>query len=73
MSSSSISEHLPQSIIIENGKGDKLANKTAKPRYRHHKSFEMDSFKLNLQDIDWTFATQQQWCKSRLWSFSTVI
>ena len=33
----SISDHLPQFIITENGKGDKTANKTAKTTYRDYK------------------------------------
>ena len=56
----SISDHLPQFIIIENGKRDKPANKTAKTAYRDYKYFDMDSFKIDLQGIDWTFATQEQ-------------
>ena len=32
-----ISDHLPQFIIIENGKGDYPANKTAKTTCRDHK------------------------------------
>ena len=54
----SISDHLPQFIIIENGKGDKPTNKTAKSTYRDYKHFDMESFKIYLQGIDWTFATQ---------------
>ena len=54
----SISDHLPQFIIIENGKGDKPTNKTAKTTYRDYKNFDMESFKIDLQGIDWTFATQ---------------
>ena len=53
----SISDHLPQLIIIENGKGDKPANKTAKTTHGDYKTFHMDSFKTDLQGIDWTFAT----------------
>ena len=53
----SISDHLPQLIIIENGKGDKPANKTARTTYGDYKTFHMDSFKTDLQGIDWTFAT----------------
>ena len=37
---------------------DKPANKTAKTTYRDYKTFEMDSFKIDLQGIDWTFATK---------------
>ena len=53
----SISDHLPQFIIIENGKGDKPANKTAKTTYRDYKHCDKESFKIDLQGIDWTFAT----------------
>ena len=54
----SISDHLPQFIIIvENGKGDKPANKTAKTTYKDYKNFDMDSFKMDLQGIDWILAT----------------
>ena len=56
----SISDHLPQFIIIETGKRDKPANKTAKTAYRDYKYFDMDSFKIDLQGIDWNFATQEQ-------------
>ena len=42
-------------MIIENVKGS--ANKTAKTTYRDYKHFDMDSFKIDLQGIDWTFAT----------------
>ena len=61
----SLYDHLPQFIIIENGKptnktakGDKPTNKTAKTTYRDHKNFDMESFIIDLPDIDWTFATQ---------------
>ena len=53
----STSDHLLQFIIIENGKGDKQDNKTAKITYRDYKNFNMDSFKIDLQGIDGTFAT----------------
>ena len=42
--------------MIENGKGDKPANKTAKTTYRDYKNFDMESFKIDLQGIDWKFA-----------------
>ena len=53
----SISDHLLQFIIIKNGEGDNPANKIAKTTYRDYKIFDMDSFKMDLQSIDWTFAT----------------
>ena len=34
-----ISDHLPEFIIIENGKGDTPTNKTAKTTYRDYKNF----------------------------------
>ena len=43
--------------MIENGKGDKPANKTAKTTYRDYKNFDIESFKVDLQGTDWTFAT----------------
>ena len=52
-----ISDHLPQLIIIKNGKGDNPANKTATATYRDYKYFDMDSFKIDLQGTDWTYAT----------------
>ena len=54
---SSTSDHLHQFIIIEKGKGDNQANKTAKTTYRDYKNFDMDSFKIYLQGISYTFAT----------------
>ena len=48
----SLSDDLPQFIIIENGKGDKPTNKAAKTTYRDHKNFDMESFKIDLQGID---------------------
>ena len=53
----SISDHLPQFIMIENGKGDNPNHKTAKTTYKDYENFDMDSFKLDLQGIYWTFAT----------------
>ena len=53
----SISDHLPQFIIREIGKGQNPAKKTAKTTYRDYKSFDMDSFKIDLQNIHRTFAT----------------
>ena len=52
-----ISDHLPQFIVIENGERDNPANKTAKKTYRDYKNFDVDSFKIDLQDNDLTFVT----------------
>ena len=73
----SISDHLLQFIIIENGKGDNLANKTAKTTYRDYKNLDMVSFKLDLQGIDWTFATHNNDknldFEIFLWLFNTTL
>ena len=53
----SIPDRLPHFTIIENVKVDNPANKTAATTYRDYKNFDMDSFKINFQGIDWTFAT----------------
>ena len=73
----SISDHLPQFIIIENGNGDKPTNKTAKTTYKDYKNFDMESFKIDLQGIDWTFATQNNdvnlGFEAFLWLFNTTL
>ena len=51
------SDHIAQHIMTENDKGDKPATKTAKTKCRDHRNFDMDSFKIDLEGIDWTFAT----------------
>ena len=33
-------------------------NKTAKTTYGDYTNFDMESFKMDLQGVDWTFATQ---------------
>ena len=68
----------PNSLyIIENGKGDKPTNKTAKTTYRDYKIFDMESFKIDLQGIDWTFATQNNDAnlgfEAFLWLFNTTL
>ena len=72
-----ISDHLPQFIIIENGKGDKPANKTVKTTYRDYKHFDMGSFKTNLLGIDWTFTTHNNDVsldfEAVLWLFITTL
>ena len=55
----SISDHLPEFIIIENGKGGNPANKTLKTTYTDYNNLDMNSFKIDLQGIDWTFATHK--------------
>ena len=62
---------------MENGKGDNPANKTAKTVYRDYKSFDIDSSKIDLQGIDWTFATQSNdinlGFETILWLFNTTL
>ena len=53
-----MSDHLSHFSIIVNSKGDNRANKTAKATYRNYKNFDMESFRIDLQRIDWTFATR---------------
>ena len=73
----SISDHLPQFIIIENGKEDNPANKTAKTTYRDYKNFDMDFVKIVLQRMDWTFATHTSdvnlGFEDFLWFFNTTL
>ena len=73
----SISYQLPQFIIIENGKGDKPTDKTAKTTYGDYKNFDMESFKIDLQGTDWTFATQNNdvnlGFETFLWLFNTTL
>ena len=33
-------------------------NKTVKTTYRDYTNFDMESFKMDLQGVDWTFATR---------------
>ena len=73
----SISDHLPQFIIIENGKEDNPANKTAKTTYKDYKNFDMDFVKIVLQRMDWTFATHTSdvnlGFEDFLWFFNTTL
>ena len=51
----SISDHLPQFIILENFKEGNLKKERISTTYR---DFNIDSFKRNLQEINWKFATE---------------
>ena len=48
----SISDHLPQFIILENFKGSNLKQERVSTTYRHFRYFNIDSFKKDLQEIN---------------------
>ena len=54
----SISDHLPQFIILENFKGSNLKRERISTTYRDFRYFNIDSFKRDLQEINWNFATE---------------
>ena len=54
----SISDHLPQFIILENFKGSNLKREQISTTYRDFRYFNIDSFKRDLQEINWNFATE---------------
>ena len=54
----SISDHLPQFIILENFKGSNLKQERVSATYRHFGYFNTDSFKKYLQEIKWNFVTE---------------
>ena len=54
----SISDHLPQFIILENFKGSNLKRERISTTYRDFRYFNIDSFKKDLQEINWNFATE---------------
>ena len=53
----SISDH-SQLIILENFKGSNLKQERVSTTYRHFGYFNIDSFKKDLQEINWNFATK---------------
>ena len=54
----SITDHLPQFIILENFKGSNLKRERISTAYRGFTYFNIDSFKRDLQEINWDFATE---------------
>ena len=54
----SISDHLPQFIILENFKASDLKTERISTTYRDFKYFNIDSLKRDLQEINWNFATE---------------
>ena len=54
----SISDHLPQFIILENFKGSYLKRERISTTYRDFRYFNTDSFKRDLKEINWNFVTE---------------
>ena len=54
----SVSDHLPQFLIIENFKGQTYKIKNPKVTIRDYKNFSSESFPSNIKEIDWSLATQ---------------
>ena len=54
----SVSDHLPQFITLENFKGSNLKQEPVSNTYRHFRYFNIDSFKKVLQEINGNFATE---------------
>ena len=54
----SVSDHLPQFLIIENVKGQTYKVKTPKVTIQDYKSFNSESFQSNIKEIDWSLATE---------------
>ena len=53
----SVSNHLPQFLIIENFKGQTYKIKNPKVTIRDYKNFSSESFPSNIKEIDWSLAT----------------
>ena len=56
--STSISDHLPQFLIIENFKGQTYKIKNPKATIRDYKNFNSKSFQSDIKEIDWSLATE---------------
>ena len=54
----SVSDHLPQFLIIENFKGQRYKIKNPKVTIRDYKNFSSESFPSNIKEIDWSLATE---------------
>ena len=54
----SISDHLPEFIILEDFKGSNTKREQINTTYRAFRCFNIDSFKMDLQEINWNFATE---------------
>ena len=56
--STSISDHLPQFLIIENFKGQTCKIKNPKAIIRDYNNFNSKSFQSDIKEIDWSLATE---------------
>ena len=54
----SVSDHLPQFLIIENFKGQTYKMKIPKVAIRDYKNFNSESFQSDIKEIDWSLATE---------------
>ena len=54
----SVSDHLPQFLIIENFKGQTYKIKIPKVAIRDYKNFNSESFQSDIKEIDWSLATE---------------
>ena len=54
----SISDHLPQFVIIENFKGQTYKIKNPKATIGDYKNFNSKSFQSDIKEIDWSLATE---------------
>ena len=54
----SVSDHLPQFLIIENFKGQTYKIKNPKATIRDYKNFNSESFQSDIKEIDWSLAAE---------------
>ena len=54
----SISNHLPQFLTIENFKGQACKIKNPKATIRDYKNFNSESLQTDIKEIDWSLATE---------------
>ena len=54
----SVSDHLPQFLIIENFKGQTYKIKNPKTTIRDYKNFNSESFQSDIKEIDWSLAAE---------------
>ena len=53
-----ISDYLPQFVLLENFKGSYLNRERISTTYRDFRYFNINSFKRDMQEINWNFATE---------------
>ena len=54
----SVSDHLPQFLIIENFKGQTYNIKNPKATIRDYKNFNSESFQSDIKEINWSLAAE---------------